>query len=273
MDVRFLTGPADEIKKAKLNWVVLPTELPASTEPTSARLDQDPSTPPGDGFFQNRPRTNRAQFVTEKCLPMIYNIMADEAAANLFHQWNSAGRNNILQAPKTTILNGQSSFIADCSQTPFVIELKDGQPQIRVVHEGAVLQFRPLADANGALKMDFRVEFSKIGSVETIELSPKRDGKPAATQTTNAAVTRAEGTIQIPEVSMTRVEGSVDLPWDQWLLLGGVDAVNGGAKPITFVMLRAEKIEPFNVPPKQDRPVDSISDPAFRGVPTPAPPR
>jgi beta-lactamase regulating signal transducer with metallopeptidase domain len=236
IDVRFLTGPVEEIKKAKLNWVVLPTELP-SIAATNDTIGPGPATA-FDGLLDNQPRANRVQFVTEKTPPMVFNILAEDASAKLFEQCRANSQLNVLQAPKVTLLNGQSAFVHDGTQTPFVVAVKDGKPQIRVVHEGTMLQFRPLADADGKLKMDFEVEFSKIGTVETAELSTKHEGKPI--------------TIQVPEVSKTRVEGSVDLPWSQWLLLGGIEALGGGKKPIMVVMMRADKIEPFHLPPKQE---------------------
>jgi beta-lactamase regulating signal transducer with metallopeptidase domain len=254
MDVRFLCGPAEEIKKANLNWVVLPTELPPSAESNYDGGAQVSSSV--DGFLDNRPgpRANRVQYVTEKAPPMIYNILAEGTGTKLLEQWQANKQTNVLQAPAMTVFNAQSVFVSDCTQTPFVIALKDGQPQIRIVHEGTILQFRPLAEADGKLKMDFQVEFSKIGTVETIEISPKREDKPTTVQNVKTSITRAEGTIQIPEVSTTRLEGSVDLPWNQWLLLGGVEALNGGKKPIVVVMMRAEKIEPFFVPDKVETP-------------------
>jgi beta-lactamase regulating signal transducer with metallopeptidase domain len=244
--VQFLSGPAEEIKKAKLKWTVLPTELPPSAAPNLDGPNDWRSTPRGDGFFDDRPRANRTQYITEKCPPMIYDILADDFAAKLLHQYGGVKRLNVLESPHVTFFNGQSGFASDCSLSPFVVAVKDGKPQIRVVHEGTIVRFRPLAEDQDKLRVDFQVEFSKIGTVETAELSESYEGKPI--------------TIQIPEVSATRVEGSVDLPWNQWLLLGGVEAINGGKKPITMVMLRAEKIEPFRLPPKQE-PIDAVASP------------
>jgi hypothetical protein len=237
INVWFLTGPAEELKKAKLKWTVLPTELPPSAAPNSDAASER-SVSQIDSFFDGRPRVNRVQFVTEKCPPMIYTVLADDAAAKLTEKWQVNARTNLLQAPKMTLFNGQPGFVHDCSRSPFVVAVKDGKPQIRVVHEGTILNLRPLAEELDKLKVDFQVEFSKIGTVDTAELSETYQGKPI--------------TIQIPEVSATRVEGSVDLKWDQWLLLGSVETLSGGAKPLTVVMLRAEKIEPFHLAPKQE---------------------
>jgi beta-lactamase regulating signal transducer with metallopeptidase domain len=238
INVRFLTGPAEELKKAKLKWTVLPTELPPSAAPNSDAAGDSRSVSRIDSFFDGRPRVNRVQFVTEKCPPMIYTVLADDAAAKLTEKWQANAKTNLLQAPKMTLFNGQPGFVHDCSRSPFVVAVKDGKPQVRVVHEGTILNLRPLAEEFDKLIVDFQVEFSKIGSVDTAELSETYQGKPI--------------TIQIPEVSATRVEGSVDLKWDQWLLLGSVETLSGGQKPLTVVMLRAEKIEPFHLAPKQE---------------------
>ena len=61
--------------------------------------------------------------------------------------------------PRLSMLNGGTGFVSDCSQTPFVVAVADGKPQIRVVNEGAMLHVRPVADKENSLKLGFRVEF------------------------------------------------------------------------------------------------------------------
>ena len=136
------------------------------------------------------PRPIRSQFVVEKVSPMMYDILDEAAAAKVFDQWHANTRTNIFQAPNSTMFNGQSGFVSDCSHTPFVVAIKDGQPLIRVVNSGTVVQLRPLVDSQKKLTLDFRSKFSSIDKVETAELSAPSGGKPA--------------TIQIPEVATSR---------------------------------------------------------------------
>jgi len=198
---------------------------------------------PFDRYFDNQtgPRPIRSQFVIEKISPMMYDVLDEAADAKFVKQWEANKQANILHAPRVTTFNGHSVFVSDSSQTPFVVAVVGGQPQIRIVNEGTIMQLRPLADAHDKLKLDFRVEFSKIRGVETANLSAVDERKPVVT-------------IQIPEVATSRVEGSVELPWNKWLLLGGLERKSeGGHSPDNLiVMLRAEKVTPFRVPPKQE---------------------
>jgi len=230
IEVRFASGPADELKKAMLNWTVLPSELPVSAAPN---CDGGPNMPsPFDRSFDNErgPRRIRSQFVIEKISPMMYGILDEAADAKFVKQWEANQQANILHAPRVTTFNGHSVFVSDSSQTPFVVAVVDGQPQIRIVHEGTIMQLRPLADAHDKLKLDFRVEFSKIRGVETANLSAVSEGKPV--------------TIQIPEVEKMCVEGGLDLPWNKWLLLRGLERKpdKGNSPYVLIVMVRAEKV-------------------------------
>ncbi len=241
IDVRFATGSAVELDKVKLNWTFLASEFPASA---ASNDDGGPSlstpfAPALDGRKGSRPI--RSQFVIEKISPMMYNILDEDAGAKVIDQWQANNLTNILQAPKLTVFNGRSAFVSDCTQSPFVVAVKDGKPWIRVVNEGTILQIRPLVEEPDKLALDFRAEFSKIGKVETADLPAAAEGKPV--------------TIQIPEVATSRVEGAVELPWNKWLLLGGLERKNEGkgSPDHLIVMLRAEKVAPFRIPPKRER--------------------
>ena len=72
-------------------------------------------------------------------------------------------------SPTVRMFNSQAAFCSDCSQSPFVISVKDGQPLIRVVKEGTTIQMQPLAFED-RIKLNFRVEFSRILGVETARL-------------------------------------------------------------------------------------------------------
>jgi hypothetical protein len=232
IEVRFATGPADALKKAKLNWTVLPSELPASAGPN---YDGGPTMPsPFDRSFDTAkgPRPIRSQFTIEKISPMMYDILDTPADKRFLEQWMANKQAKMLAAPTLLVLNGNSAFVSNCSQTPFVVAIVEGQPQIRVVHDGTTMQLRPVADAQDKLKLDFRVTSTTIRGVETANLSIVSKGKPVS--------------IQVPEVEKSCVEGGIDLPWNRWLLLGGMERKGdkGGSSEVLIVMLRAEKVVP-----------------------------
>ena len=119
------------------------------------------------------------------------------------------------------------------AQSPFVVAIKEGRPQIRVISEGTAVQVRPLADQRGMLRLDFAVTSSKIRGVENATLS-----------TTVFAGKGNRAIVQVPEVETARVEGGLELPWNHWLLLGGLEHKNQQGKPEdTVVMVRAEKVD------------------------------
>lgn len=168
----------------------------------------------------------------------------------------------MIQAPKVTLFNGQTAFVSDTAQSPFVVGVSPlvgpfataNRPQIRVVSEGTRLQLRPVADRSGTVHLDFAATFSKIQEVGTASINR----------------TPTDGTtIQIPKVATIRVEGGAALKPGQWLLLSGSDItdqmtetrveadwpdswinwLSGGWKPqkphetySLIMMLRAEKV-------------------------------
>ena len=224
IEVFFLTGPAEELQRAGRNWTLMPLDLPATDAPEDgpvllASFDRPLNSHDG-------PQRNRAQVVIEKNWPVAFQILDEGAAKTALerwqaNQWQEADRKvSLVQAPKVTLFNGQSALITDAAQAPFVVGLKDGKPQIRVVSEGIFLQLRPLLDRQGKLKLDFSLTASKIRDVKTVTVS----GTPE------------EGTtVQVPEVGTARVEARVEMPLNRWLVLRGMELKGLDGKPESTV--------------------------------------
>ena len=157
VEVRFVSGPAGMLKKAKLDWTVLPSELPPEAAAnydgrTIVLSAMDRSFDGDEGLHPIRSESK-----IEKVSPMMYALLDDGAAAKLVEGWKTEAKCNVLAAPRLSMLNGGTGFVSDCSQTPFVVAVANGKPQIRVVNEGAMLHVRPVADKENSLKLGFRV--------------------------------------------------------------------------------------------------------------------
>jgi beta-lactamase regulating signal transducer with metallopeptidase domain len=168
----------------------------------------------------------RAQVLIERDSPVRFRIVDKEQGEKLINRCLADERTNMLQAPKVTIFNGQTAFVSDTSQTPFVVGTVPvvgpyataQTPQVRVVSEGTVLQLRPVTDRSGAVHLDFAATFSKIQAVDTATFNHAPPGGI---------------TIQLPKVATVRMEGGAALKPGQWLLLGGPDSASlpQAAKP------------------------------------------
>ena len=168
-------------------------------------------------------RVAQTQFIVEKDSPMRFRVMDKAQGEELIGRSQESRNANVLQAPKVTVFSGQTAYVSDTSQSPFVVGLKEvkpgqHQPQIRVVSEGTTLQLRPIADRRDSIHLDFAAAFSKIQKVETVRVGASPDDE------------KDLRTLQIPEMATLRMEGGVVLKSGQWLLLGGSQAKNQAAE-------------------------------------------
>lgn len=264
--VRFVTGPATENERSVADWTTLPLPpvpaqeaIPASAEALQ-HVSVEESPRKGHEFAQ----AGQTETVIERCSPLRCRIVDEAMAVKLLDRWQADKRTKVLQAPRVTVLNGQTALVSDRTQSPFVVGMRDEgpkgtQPQIRVVSEGVTMWLRPVAARSAATRLEFGLTISEIRSVETAMVATGvliGSGKPAA--------------VQVPEVATTRVESAVALNRGQWLLLllngrehrnqtvkaeaapvSWKDWLFGGPPPAgqrsepqsMIVMLRAEKVE------------------------------
>ena len=219
--VLFVALSAKELQQALPDWTMSPLDVPELPWPPRAVQPAAFDRPLGSHVGT---RVARAHLLVEKDSPVRYRIVDEEQGTKLLDRFQADARTNILQAPKATLFNGQTAFVSDTSQSPFVVGVKEiegeirsaRQPQIRVVSEGTTVQFRPVVDPSGAVHLDYAVTCSKIRDVDTVSFASTAAGGP---------------TIQVPEVATARMEGGATLKQGQWLLLGGLDCKDQAAKP------------------------------------------
>lgn len=217
IETRFLTIGDKAFQEVLPEWTMSPLNV-AEAGPANSGAARPASFDRPVGSREGA-HVARAQLLVEKDSPVRFRVVDREQGDKLIERCLADKRSNMLQAPKVTVFNGQTAFVSDTSQSPFVVGLTPEvgpsgavyQPQIRVVSEGTTLQLRPVADRSGVVHLDFAATFAKIQEVGTATFN--RSPSDAAT-------------IQMPTVATIRLEGDAALKPGQWLLLSGADITN-----------------------------------------------
>ncbi|MGL4595375.1 MAG: type II secretion system protein GspD [Thermoguttaceae bacterium] len=172
-------------------------------------------------------------------------------------------RNNVLQAPKVMIFNGQMGTISDISQSPFVTSVipvvgdfaAAYQPIIAILNEGQFMTVQGSVSSNRQyVRLTLNPTFSKITKVNTFkyfgedsateatETSSKGDdsatsilGEKSSKKTT--ARSTAGVTIQMPTLSSFNVGTTVSVPDGGTCLLGGIKRLSEGRKEMGVPIL------------------------------------
>jgi len=144
-------------------------------------------------------------------------------------------RNNVMQAPKVTLFNGQQAFISDTSQTPFVTSVVPvvgdfaaaHQPVVMVLSEGMSLSVQAVVSNDRRfVRLTLVPFFSSIGDVQEFTFNAK------TTQTQNAngdqSVSTEGTTIQLPQFTFTTVTTTVSVPDGGTVLMGGIKRLSEG---------------------------------------------
>ncbi|HEV7279742.1 MAG TPA: hypothetical protein VGN57_05965 [Pirellulaceae bacterium] len=114
-------------------------------------------------------------------------------------------RSNVLQAPKFTLLNGQSLTCSDLVATPFVTSvtpLKNGacQPVVTTVDEGFRIGIRPSTSGDGQIELAVEFASTEIGEVAEVPLPFQHPTGPPSSIT-----------VQAPDVKKTSASAVVRL--------------------------------------------------------------
>ncbi|WP_158265449.1 general secretion pathway protein GspD [Blastopirellula marina] len=151
-------------------------------------------------------------------------------------------RSNVMQAPKVTLFNGQTAFVSDTTQTPFVTSVVPvvgdfaaaQQPVIVVLNEGTSLSVQAVVSPDRRfVRLTLVPFFSRIGDVQeftfegssttrsdsTVENPDSADG---GTTTDNTEDVQTGTTIQLPQFSFVTVSTTVSVPDGGTVLLGGI---------------------------------------------------
>lgn len=156
-------------------------------------------------------------------------------------------RTNILQAPKVTLFNGQSAFVSDTTQRPFVTSVipvvgdfaAAQMPVIVVLNEGTSMSVQAVVSADRRfVRLTMVPFFSQIGAVDefTFTGSTTTDSgttvqdpsNPDQTVTNGASRTVAGTTVQLPTFAFTTVTTTVSVPDGGTVLLGGIKRLREG---------------------------------------------
>lgn len=145
--------------------------------------------------------------VVHRPLPVYLSTITEDMTIELLGQAQSSPRSNILFAPKVTMWDGQISEIRDTTVRPYVAGFKgtkdESEPQIEEIEDGMHLVVRPHIQADGSIRLNLAVRFSKVVDIETTgdENSQKR--------------------VQVPEVHKSEIKLSADVKAGHTLVIGG----------------------------------------------------
>lgn len=137
--------------------------------------------------------------------PAIAARVDEPELARLVRSVSADRKGNVLFAPKVTLFDGQTAFIADQVQRPFVTGVDpkaDGrmQPVFSIVDEGLSFVFAPRVGDDDSVSLAFEVKASSVGKVSYANL-PIRSSNNADPQFT----------VQVPAMEHYEVSSSVKL--------------------------------------------------------------
>ncbi|MFI4875110.1 MAG: hypothetical protein ACIALR_07225 [Blastopirellula sp. JB062] len=171
-----------------------------------------------------------------------FAMLSDIEAFFVMQAAQSDLRSNVMQAPKVTLFNGQTAFVTDSTQRPFVTSVTPvvgdfaaaQQPVIVVLNEGTSLTVQAVVSADRRfVRLTLVPMFSQIGEVEEFTFegtttsrtdSTVEDPDSADGGTTNEEEEEQNTgtTVQQPEFSIITVTTTVSVPDGGTVLLGGI---------------------------------------------------
>jgi general secretion pathway protein D len=180
-----------------------------------------------------------------------FAILSDIEAFFFLQAAQADNRNNVMQAPKVTLFDGQLATISDQTQVPFVTSITPvvgdfavaQQPVIVVLNEGTQLNVQGIVSNDKRfVRLTLVPFFSQIGKVDTFTYEGRRTTQSASRQ---EADTNNDGTInesdeqetedviegstvQLPQFAFTTVSTTVSVPDGGTILLGGIKRLREG---------------------------------------------
>jgi general secretion pathway protein D len=176
-----------------------------------------------------------------------FAILSDIEVFFLLQAAQGDDRTNVLQAPKVTLFNGQTGFVSDTSQRPFVTSVipvvgdfaAAHQPVVVVLNEGTSLSVQAVVSPDRRfVRLTLIPFFSSIGDVSTFTFTGRRSsdsGTNIADPTNDSSTVQnnqqnfVEGTtVQLPTFNFTTVSTTVSVPDGGTVLLGGIKRLSEG---------------------------------------------
>ncbi len=184
-----------------------------------------------------------------------FAILSDIEAFFFLQAAQGDNRNNVMQAPKVTLFDGQIATIQDQTQRPFVTSITPvvgdfavaQQPVIVVLNEGTSLNVQGIvSDDKRFVRLTLVPFFSQIGDVNTFTFEGRRS--TSRNSRTESGDTNADGvvndddaanteteedviegtTVQLPTFAFTQVSTTVSVPDGGTILLGGIKRLAEG---------------------------------------------
>ncbi|WP_442482112.1 hypothetical protein [Aeoliella sp. SH292] len=177
-----------------------------------------------------------------------FAILSDIEAYFLINASQGDRRSNVLNAPKVTLFNGQQAFVADTSQTPFVISVVPvvgefaaaQQPVIVVLSEGTLMTIQAVVSEDRRyVRLTVVPFFSEIGDVQEFTFEGTTSTSTSSSTTDDAEgntleedeaedIIRSGTTVQLPTFQFVSVTTTVSVPDGGTVLLGGIKRLNEG---------------------------------------------
>ena len=176
-----------------------------------------------------------------------FAILSDIEVFLVIQAAQGDSRTNVLQAPKVTLFNGQTGFINDTTQRPFVTTIipvvgdfaAAYQPVITVLSEGTSLGVQPVVSKDRRfVRLTLVPVFSHVGDVSTFTFTGSTTSNsgttvqdptnPGKTVRQGAITTTGGTTVQLPSLASTSVSTTVSVPDGGTVLLGGIKRLSEG---------------------------------------------
>ncbi|TWU34389.1 type II secretion system protein GspD [Novipirellula artificiosorum] len=184
-----------------------------------------------------------------------FAILSDIEAFFFLQAAQGDNRNNVMQAPKVTLFDGQIATIQDQTQRPFVTSITPvvgdfavaQQPVIMVLNEGTQLSVQGVvSDDKRFVRLTLVPFFSQIGDVDTFTFEGRRstssssreqnedtngdgvvDDKDSISEDASSEFVSGT-TVQLPTFAFTSVSTTVSVPDGGTILLGGIKRLSEG---------------------------------------------
>ncbi len=180
-----------------------------------------------------------------------FAILSDIEAFFFLQAAQADNRNNVMQAPKVTLFDGQLATISDQTQVPFVTSITPvvgdfavaQQPVIVVLNEGTQLNVQGIVSNDKRfVRLTLVPFFSQIGKVDTFTYEGRRttqtNSRQEADTNNDGTINESDeqetadviegSTVQLPQFAFTTVSTTVSVPDGGTILLGGIKRLREG---------------------------------------------
>ena len=226
IEMHTIIAPPELINSLSSNWVIPQTVISPEEDtgpPRANPLDR----PLPD---KNAKQSSTARMSVEKNLPVMLEVLENDRRIEILDKLGQHAKANVLQAPKVTLFNGQSAVVEISTQRPFVVGMRDGEPQICVITSGWKMHLRPMLRGKNLVWLDYEMTLSNIRGVEQTKIKTNGGDETVA--------------LQVPEVAKTQIDSSVEMPLGKTLLVGGLKTAKVKDETRSLlVLLRATKVD------------------------------